>query len=282
MASLASASKLKPGDADIFRVSRGFIREMSDRASNAATAARNAGAPDAAGSPFADARRRQQDAGQLERAGKLEDTVRAYGDAIDLFAKALVSGRLPVAGRGPTPPSTPQSSTSPSNTTASTAGSVSPTPPAGRATPPLAEPVAPTPAPPVAAVTPPAPTPTPASPPPPAAPTTVVNDDAAIRQTLQRYQAAYEGLNPAGAKALNPGLDVRKLTDTFKQYTSLKYDIQIGRVEINRDGQSASVAATVTSMPMVKTGPPPTTRSNAVFRMRKTGDAWLIQDVSFK
>jgi hypothetical protein len=131
-------------------------------------------------------------------------------------------------------------------------------------------------------VTPPAPTPTPASPPPPAAPTTVVNDDAAIRQTLQRYQAAYEGLNPAGAKALNPGLDVRKLTDTFKQYTSLKYDIQIGRVEINRDGQSASVAATVTSMPMVKTGPPPTTRSNAVFRMRKTGDAWLIQDVSFK
>jgi ketosteroid isomerase-like protein len=275
MTSLASASKLKPTDAEIPRVSRGFIQEMADRASNAATAARNATAPDGPGTPFADGRKRQQEAQQLERTGKFADSVRTYGEAIDLFAKALITGRPAVAARGTPPPGTPPPTSPPPGTPPPTTNAGTPT--SGRATPPIADP----PPPPVAVVTPPPPPPVVATPP-PSAPATVVNEEAAIRQVIQRYQAAYESRNAQAAKAVNPSIDARKLADTFKDYTSLKYEIQISRVDVNTDGQSASVAGTVTSQPTAKTGTPKPSKSNAVFRLRKSGDGWLIQDVTFR
>jgi hypothetical protein len=170
-------------------------------------------------------------------------------------------------------------------------------PPAAAVAPPAASSVAPPPAvaPPAASPTAPPPavtTPPPrapvAIPPPNAAPTSASSlaaEETAIRQVLQRYRAGYEGLNSAEVKAVYPGLSdqaLEKLAATFKQYTSLKQEIEIDRVDISPDGQTANVTAEVTTAPIVRMGRVTPQRSKAHFLLKKSGDVWLIQDVNMR
>jgi hypothetical protein len=277
MTTLAAGLQLKPGDAEISRLSTGFIRQMSERSANAATAARNAGAPDSPGSPFDDARRRIRDAVAFERAGSADQSVRAYDDAINLFAKAIASAKVAVPGRANTPAPQPP----PTGTVASADAGTNANTAAGRATtpPPAVEP---------APAPPPAVSPAPA-PPPPALPAgnaanaaNLVAEESAVRQTLQRYRDAYQSMSAAAVQAVYPRIDARKLQDVFKLYTSLRQDLEIDRVEVAPDGQTATVTGTVITAPVVKTGRAAPQRSKALFRLKKNGDIWLIQDVSLK
>jgi len=297
MTSIMAALKLKPGDADASRLATGFVRQMAERSSNAAAAARSAGAPDTAGSPFDTARRRVQDAAASERAGKPDQSVRAYGDALDLFAKAIATAKA-TSPAGATPPA-PTTGAPAGTATASTNAAAGSTSAAGGgapiATPPVTRPAPPVPveAPPPAAAPTPAPAaPTPATPTPatpsPAAPTNVTSaaamaaaEESAVRQVLQRYRSGYESLNAKAVQAVYPGIPAQKLDDTFKLYSSLKQEIAIDRVGVDR--QTATVTATVTTAPTPKNGKPITPqKSKAVFSLKKSGDTWLIQDVSFK
>jgi hypothetical protein len=288
MTSIMAALKLKPGDADTSRLATGFVRQMAERSSNAASAARSAGAPDTAGSPFDTARRRVQDAAALERAGKPDQSVRAYGDALDLFAKAIATAKAtsPAGATPPAPTTAAPAGTATASTNAaagtSAAGAAAPTPtppPALRtaAPPPVVETPPPAPAP--------APTPVVPAPPPPVS-ASVTNaaraaaEESAVRQVLQRYRNGYESLSASAVQAVYPGINATALADVFKLYSSLKQDLEIDRVEV--EGQTAIVTGSVTTAPVVKTGRAAPKKSKAVFRLRKTGDAWLIQDVSLK
>jgi hypothetical protein len=290
MAAVSSALKLKPSDAETSRLASGFVRQMSERASKAASAARNAGAPDSPGSALDNGRRRVRDAAGLEREGKPDQSIRAYGDALDLFAKAIATatgpgGATPPAPTTGAPTGTATASTNAAGTSAAGGGPPIPTPSVVRPAPVPVE------APPPAA----APSPTPAAPTPAAptpaapAPTTPANvtsaarvaaEESAVRQVLQRYRSGYESLSASAVQAVYPGINVTALADVFKLYSSLKQDLEIDRVEI--DGQTATVTGSVTTAPVVKTGRAAPKKSKAVFRLRKTGDAWLIQDVSLK
>ena len=88
-------------------------------------------------------------------------------------------------------------------------------------------------------------------------------------------------MNAKAVQAVYPGIPAQKLADTFKLYASLKQEIEIDRVGVDR--QTATVTASVTTAPTPKSGKPITPqKSKAVFSLKKSGDNWLIQDVSFK
>jgi len=302
MATLASARKLNPRDAEVARLARGFVTQMAGRAASAATAARNASAPDTAGSPLAEGLNRQRQAITLDRAGKPDETVRAYGEAIDLFTKASAAAKLPAPTRGNTapppgpPPATVTTTEPAANTNAAAArGTTTPPPAAAPAGESASAGRGPTP--------PPSVQPSPVAPPPPPSPAlpstpananaagpasagttasaaaTTVAAESAVRQVLQRYRNGYETLNAAAVQAVYPTMNAQRLQEVFKGYSSLKFDVVIDHIEITADGQTATVTGAITNAPVVKTGKAAPQRRRALFSLRKNGDGWLIRDV---
>jgi len=298
MATLASALKLIPSDAPTIRMARGYLAEMAERANRAATEARASGADVGNDSLYAQGRRRQQEAAALDRAGKFQESEKSYEDALALFAQAFAAVNLTRVSTPSTPPppkeqpapnpqtpvgvsaggrvTTPTPTEPPSNPTAGR-----PTPAAGGQPAPGSPPVtaAPSPAPSPPPPSNPAPQPQP-PPQPPAGAGGVAAEEVAVRQVIERYRTAYENLNVSALQAVYPSINARRLEDVFKQYTSLKQVLEIERVEV--DGAAATATGVVTQTPVVKTGKPQTTRQRAVFRLRKVGNAWIIQDVSFR
>jgi hypothetical protein len=86
-------------------------------------------------------------------------------------------------------------------------------------------------------------------------------------------------LNAAAVKAVYPSIDAGALAEAFKQYVSLTQDLQIDRIDIAPNRHSATVTGSITNAPVVTTGKATPQRRSATFRLRKSGDSWLIQEV---
>ena len=110
-------------------------------------------------------------------------------------------------------------------------------------------------------------------------PASAPDAEAAIRQLLQGYASALESLDVAAVQALYPSVNRATLAEAFRNYRSLKQDIVIKGIDVAPDGQSASVAAVVTTSPVVRIGRASPVTRPVTFGLRRSGNAWLIEQV---
>ncbi len=104
------------------------------------------------------------------------------------------------------------------------------------------------------------------------------SDESAIREVLQRYAAAYEALNPNAVKAVFPSVNTATLTNMFRNYASLKQQVEVDSVQVT--GQTAIATGIVTSAPVVRVGSVKPQRLPATFRLRKANGGWVIESVT--
>jgi serine/threonine-protein kinase len=107
-------------------------------------------------------------------------------------------------------------------------------------------------------------------------------DAEAIRETLGRYDAAYEALDLAAVVEVFPSLDggqVQQLRKTFAEMRSYVVDIRITGIEVVKD--AATVTAVVARRMTPRVGAPfPPSEVENVFRLQRAGGDWRIVGVA--
>ncbi len=114
---------------------------------------------------------------------------------------------------------------------------------------------------------------TPAAPP-PAAPPAPVDDDAAIRRTLEAYADAMSRLDVAGVRRVFPSAPARELRSSFDQMKS--QSVEVREVKIRRNGSNATVAASLRQSFTPKVGSGQTVSVTAEFDMQRNDGIWII------
>jgi len=110
-------------------------------------------------------------------------------------------------------------------------------------------------------------------------PSSTTADEAAIRRTLQRYQQALTSLDPAAVRAVYPSVNMQGLAAQLATYSSFRNEMQIGRIQIGPNGQTAMVTGLVLTAPVLKaTGRETVQRRPTTIVLQKAGDSWFIQE----
>jgi len=99
--------------------------------------------------------------------------------------------------------------------------------------------------------------------------------EAGVRDTLQKYSAALESLDPNAVKKVQPSIPVDNLAKAFKDMRELKVDIDAVRV-LSTDGAIVRVSCRVTQTLTPKVGSKQTTAVTRVMRLRREADSWVI------
>jgi hypothetical protein len=99
--------------------------------------------------------------------------------------------------------------------------------------------------------------------------------EAGVRETLQKYAAALESLDPNAVKKVQPSIPVESLAKAFKDMRELKVSIDAVRV-LSMDGATARVSCRVTQTLTPKVGSKQTTAVTRVMRLRREAAAWVI------
>lgn len=113
------------------------------------------------------------------------------------------------------------------------------------------------------------------SPKPSAVPTPQPAVEAAARDALQQYAAAYEALDADRVKKIQPGVDVEGLRGAFRDMRELKVSIDDVRV-LSTDGAVARVSCRVTQTLTPRAGSRQTSAVTRVLRLRRQEAVWLI------
>jgi tetratricopeptide (TPR) repeat protein len=271
LATASSALRLQPRDQETLKILANALAQARSEVARARATANNAGRLATESSSFQLGTRRDQEAGQLERAGRLDEALRSEWQAANLFTSAAEAGRS--ASQSPTvtpPPPTPV------------------TPPASGATPVEVRPVerpqpsdvtpsAPAGPPPVAsrpAETTSPPRVTPPDSPPPAPPPPVVSDEAAVRAVLQAYAAAYSSLDAGAVKRVFPSVDENTLRQRFSAMRSQSVQIQDLQIAIN--GAAATATCTWATVFTGQVGGTQRSSPKVELRMQKSAGGWVI------
>jgi tetratricopeptide (TPR) repeat protein/predicted Ser/Thr protein kinase len=270
--------QLRPDDTDFVAAAR----QIATMAQRDAVRARNAVRPNSAKASaiYADANRSMDQGQRLARSGQTEDSIRAYWRAQDLFKQA--GGESPAAPADrdegqvatapsvgiPAPQSTPVTPTPPSVTEPPRAAlSATPVPPS---TPPPVSASAPTPPPA------PAPAPAPVAPPAPAAPAaqSPLNEEPAIRATLEAYAQAYRSLNADAVARVFPSVNLPALRRAFQE--TRQQDVQIENAQVRVQGMRATVMCRIRQVFTPRAGQTREATLAAEFVLEKSNGAWLI------
>jgi hypothetical protein len=207
-----------------------------------------------------------------------ENTSRPVAPATPAPAATSTTGTRypapPIAAPTPEPnPTTPEATSAsalpprPSDVTPRTVVEDAPRP----ASPAASAGVSTMPGPPAATMAPPAAPP--AEAPRPTAP--VVDEHAAVRATLGRYESAYSDLNTAAAHAVWPGVDERALARAFDSLSSQR--VNLGTCEVGVNGATARAICHGTASWTPKVGGGQQTKSRTwSFDLRQTRGAWQI------
>jgi hypothetical protein len=131
-------------------------------------------------------------------------------------------------------------------------------------------------------VIPPVPQPLAASNPPPAAvaPAAVVrpaNDDQLVRQALQRYRTAYEGLDAPSARAVYPAVNEAALARAFDGLESQTLTFDACDVQMRGDAATATCRGSARYVPKVGSREPRTEPRTWTFALRRAGADWTIE-----
>jgi eukaryotic-like serine/threonine-protein kinase len=280
-----------------------IVRSSGDRALRARDKATQAGAPgrSPADTPFSQGSETMKRATALEHAGKRDEAVRLYVSAEELFKQAESSAMTAAAAaaqpgqRGApagAPPATRQTDrpvtpppAPPAQPGATAQGREQPQPEPPSPKRPTQMP------PPLPAVTPPASSPytsgstaegrrvePPVAPAPPRP--AVVDEEAGVEQALGAYKSAYEHLDVAAVRRIQPSLTAEQagmLEKAFGDYRSYKVEIDGAHITVN--GSKATVSCRVTRRFDPKAGRPGGNTIATVFYLEKSGASWVITRV---
>jgi hypothetical protein len=101
------------------------------------------------------------------------------------------------------------------------------------------------------------------------------NAEAGVRETLQKYSAALESLDPQAVKRVQPSIPIDNLAKAFKDMRELKVEIDEIRV-LSTEGSTARVSCRVKQTLTPKAGSKQTTAVTRVMRLRRDANAWVI------
>ena len=102
-----------------------------------------------------------------------------------------------------------------------------------------------------------------------------VSIDPAIREVLQQYSAAFESLDAAAVKKVQPSIDVENLKSAFKQMRSLQVSIEDIRI-LSTDGARTRLSCRVTQTLTPKAGSKQTMAVTRVMRLQREDGTWVI------
>jgi len=113
--------------------------------------------------------------------------------------------------------------------------------------------------------------------PPPSAPVMRVDEEALVRQTLQRYRNAYEGLDAHSARAVWPTVNESALARAFDGLESQALTFDTCNVSVRGDAAAVVCRGTTRYVPKVGSREPRTEPRTWNFTLRKAGPAWTIE-----
>jgi tetratricopeptide (TPR) repeat protein len=114
------------------------------------------------------------------------------------------------------------------------------------------------------------------TPPPPAE--KPVDESERVRDTLKRYEAAYESLNAAAVKAVFPSARLESLARTFRDVNRYDLDIQVQKISFSGP-TSATAVCRVTHDFDAKAGSQPARTMLQTFALEKQGSSWIITSI---
>jgi len=103
----------------------------------------------------------------------------------------------------------------------------------------------------------------------------------AVAKTLFLLTEGYRNLDAQAVGLLYPSNPSRESLDGyFKNYKSYTMTLDVSSIEIDRDERHATVAATVTSTIVGRTGGPRESRDRKVYQLGRTDKgSWIIENV---
>jgi len=122
---------------------------------------------------------------------------------------------------------------------------------------------------PEAAVAAPAPPPSVPTPPP-------IDEEMLVKQALQRYRSAYEGLDARSAQAVWPAVDEAALARAFDGLESQHLTFDVCTVQLGVDRAAATCRGTTRYVPKVGNREPRIEPRRWTFALHKTGAEWKI------
>jgi eukaryotic-like serine/threonine-protein kinase len=111
-------------------------------------------------------------------------------------------------------------------------------------------------------------------------------DEAAVREVMHRYEQAFQQQDIDALRAIWPGIGNKrydKLKNSFKSdialHVQVKIEVRDMRVEINPDGQRATIAALFFQKHTLKGGESKSRQDQIVYELSKTNGIWVITNV---
>ncbi len=261
---------LDPRDSELNRLLDDMTGSARRTVIDARAAASVRGATATSSAAYREGQSREREANTRTRAGERVPGLRAAWAATALYNKSPEgSGRQSVPVTAAAPPTRESAPPTPGTQTVP----ASPSPEAlntlpGRAnTPPGA------PQPPPAGPKPEPPVQTRDTPPDPRA-----ADVAAVRDTLRRYQDAYQSLNLSEVARMVPSLTQGQRRDLERDFANYRrYTVQIKNERINIEGDTATVACEVVRSFEPRTGVAGSHTAQSTFHLRRSGAGWTIE-----
>lgn len=99
--------------------------------------------------------------------------------------------------------------------------------------------------------------------------------DAIVRVTLARYSAAFENLDAAAVKKVQPSIDLENLKSVFKELRALQVSIDEIRI-LSSETRAIRVSCRVTQTLTPRAGSKQTMTVARVIRLHQVGDAWVV------
>lgn len=127
----------------------------------------------------------------------------------------------------------------------------------------------------------PASTSTSASTPAVAPPSRAIDYRPTIRETIERYRVAYERLDASAAHQVWPGVEEAALARAFASLSSQRLTFESCSIEVSGSSAIASCRGTTRVVPRVGGGIE-AARRNWSFRLRQSGDRWLIESTQIR
>jgi hypothetical protein len=107
--------------------------------------------------------------------------------------------------------------------------------------------------------------------------TSRADDEVLVKQTLQRYRSAYEGLDARSAQAVWPAVNQAALARAFDGLESQSLTFERCDVQLRGETANATCRGSARYVPKVGSREPRTEPRVWSFALRKTGDDWKIE-----
>jgi hypothetical protein len=105
----------------------------------------------------------------------------------------------------------------------------------------------------------------------------LVSDETLVKQTLQRYRAAYEGLDARAARAVWPAVNEGALAHAFSDLESQRLNFESCDYDLRGEAATATCRGTARYVPKIGSREPRVEPRTWSFTLKKLGPDWRIE-----